>query len=438
MPGTRNPGTRPAMRAPLGAMLLLVVLLPSLIFYAGLSTSLALGTSIAALMLVGVAMLSPAARGRLAITPEALAALVVAAITAHLVVACVFQPIDLARASASLIPLALVILGGCALGRLLAAARDADIGRAVRLCFAVLCVVSALPTLGFSPVAPNVDTVYVKPVFPFTEPSHFALVFVPMLMYCCIASSGRRRLLVLLLGALVAALLQNLTLVAGCLLVAWVCLRRLALPVLAAVLGLVATQLDLSYYAERLDFTGDVQNLSNLVYVQGWQLVRESLERSSGWGLGFQQLGLQGSDTQAANIIFALVGNYANVLDGGFTFAKLASEFGVFGLMLAALYLATAWRAIRDLRSTARGAKRFIAPVVFAQCMLASYLIEMFVRGAGYFTGTGILLIASFWLLSWAHQASPAAVVAPRSTGIRRVRRRIVATAALRSRQAGH
>ena len=431
---TRKLGVRTARNSPLGPVLLLVVLLPSLIFYAGLTTSHALGASAAALAVVGIGITTASARrARVALAPGALAAFVVTAIAVHLIGASVFLPLDVVRATASLVPLALVIFGGCELGRLLAATPDAAISRAVRLCFAVLCVVSALPTLGLSPGMPNVEVAYAKPVFPFTEPSHFALVFVPMLMYCCVVSRGHRRLVLLLLGAAVAGALQNLTLMAGCLLVACVCLRSLALPVMVVALGLFATQMDLSYYTERLDFSGEVQNLSNLVYVQGWQLVGESLKRSNGWGLGFQQLGLRGSDTEAASVIFALVGDYANVLDGGFTFAKLAGEFGAFGLLLAVAYLTTAWRAFRNLRATAGGKTLLNAPVVFAQCVLVSYFIELFVRGAGYFTGTGIFLVAAFWLLAWANRVSPSAAVASGSTANRRGRRRNPNAASFRS-----
>jgi len=159
----------------------------------------------------------------------------------------------------------------------------------------------------------------------------------------------------------------------------------------------LASQLDLSYYLSRLDFSGEAQNLSTVVYIQGWQLIPESLARSGGWGLGFQQLGRHGTDVPASDIIFALVGGYGNVLDGGFTFAKIISEFGVFGLLLIGLYLVIVWRSIRHLRYAAKGIENR-ACNTFAQCVIVSYLIELFIRGAGYFTGTAILLVASLWL----------------------------------------
>ena len=228
-----------------------------------------------------------------------------------------------------------------------------------------------------------------------------ALTFIPLLMYCCTSSTGRNRWAALLLGAMVAGVLQNLTLVVGWLLVFLICVRGFALPALAAVLALVISQLDLSYYLNRLDFSGEVQNLSNAVYLQGWQLIDESLTNSGNWGLGFQQLGVQGSETPATQLIYTLTGgNYSNLLDGGFTFAKLVSEFGWVGGILTALYLFRAWKAISALRSSAHGSNATNSALMFANSVIASYLIELFIRGTGYFTGTAILLTGSLWLIT--------------------------------------
>lgn len=421
-----NIGACPRQRSigstPITPLLLMLVIAPPLIFYAGLSSSLALGTSLVAGVILAVAAFPRRThRVRLIMTPAAFSALTVFVVTAHALVASIFQPVDAVRAITSLVPLVLVIAGGCALAGLLRQAQNVEVDHCVRICFAVLCFVSTLPMLGFSPESPGVDRTYAKPVFPFTEPSHFALIFIPLLMYCAVRATRRFRLPVLLLGAAVALLLQNLTLVAGCVLVACVCIRGLVLPVLFTMTALAATQFDLSYYADRLDFSGDVQNLSNLVYLQGWQQTFEAVEQSKGWGLGFQQLGLLGSDTPAAQVIFALIGDYANLLDGGLTFAKLVGEFGALGLLLLALYLRTTVVAIRSLRATARGGSSDAAADVLARAVLVSYLIELFVRGAGYFTSSGLLLVASVMLLAWRGQARRGEQRRPVASGLQPV-----------------
>jgi hypothetical protein len=45
--------------------------------------------------------------------------------------------------------------------------------------FAVLCTSLLLKFLGLEPLS----NIYEKPLFPFTETSHFVLAFVPMLLY---------------------------------------------------------------------------------------------------------------------------------------------------------------------------------------------------------------------------------------------------------------
>jgi hypothetical protein len=154
----------------------------------------------------------------------------------------------------------------------------------------------------------------------------------------------------------------------------------------------------LNYYVGRINFSEDTRNLSTVIYIQGWQLIGESLANSGGWGLGFQQLGLRGTNVPAADTIFNLVQGYGNVLDGGFTFAKVVSEFGVFGFVAVGIYIVLAWRTFRQLRRAARGVPSGAARM-FAQCIVVSFLIELFVRGTGYFNGTTVYLVTSLWIL---------------------------------------
>jgi len=413
---------RPSLGSGGGSVLLAGVLfLPALVFYFGWATSLALGTTLTASVLVGAAALQ---RGPGLNAPSAprVAAIVLTAVTIHSLLGCLFQPFDVWRALSSLAPLVVLILGGNAWARLLSSASPRTLDRIIARCFALMMMVALLAALDVTVSQPDGQGTYNKPLFPFTEPSHFALLFTPLLLYTCVVASGRRRLFVLLLGTLVALILQNLTLVVGLVVVTSVCLSRRVLPLLL-IAGLAILQMDLSYYSDRLDFSGDIQNLSNLVYVQGWQLMYESLSQSNGWGLGFQQLGVQGSNTSASQIIFTLLGgDYANILDGGFTMSKVISEFGIFGLGLIGVYLVVAWSAWRTLRLASQQPGSLHALDVFAYSVIVGYVVELLVRGTGYFTGTAILLCAALWLrysrrgLRLSHQSTHA-----RSSRARRV-----------------
>jgi hypothetical protein len=166
--------------------------------------------------------------------------------------------------------------------------------------------------------------------------------------------------------------------------------------------GGVGLLVDSSYYLSRVDLLSDNPNLSVLTYLQGWQLMGESLSRSMGWGLGFQQLGLHGSDVPASQLIFAQTGEADNLLDGAFNAAKVISEFGVFGILMCLWFLRLWWRSMRGLRRIAGGAACASAEL-FAKAVVAGYFVELLVRGAGYFTGSGMLLVGAFWIMSAKH-----------------------------------
>jgi hypothetical protein len=285
-------------------------------------------------------------------------------------------------------------------------------------CFLVLCALALLAAAGVAVPSPEN---WRKPVFPFSEPSMFALAFVPLLMYACVTSRGWARLTFLLLGIVCTIFIQNLTLAVGFAFVAAVTLR---LPYLLLFIGLIAlggAALDLSYYAERLDVSGEGENLSNLVYLQGWQMIDEAFDRTRGLGLGFQQLGVDGTEVPAAQILRSIrEGEDMNLLDGGFVFAKLASDFGLLGILLGAVFLTFAFRSFRALRELAARRTTFAPALALAHCTILAYTIELFVRGAGYFTGGSLMLVASFVLLQsrrWRNSKRPSLAARPLPIG---------------------
>lgn len=381
---------------------LLLTFLPSLIFFFDLSSSVSLGTSVAAAILIHGGLRLPG-RQVVGLSPGGWVLVVTGVLVAHAAVAFALTPtFDVVRAGGSLLLAALVVLAGVAFGRLLLTADDRQLHRALILCFNWLCVCAILPKVGLSIADWIRPGRFSKPMFPFTEPSHFALVFMPFLLYRCVTARASHKVLWLAGALAMAVVVQNLTLLVGSLLVGVVSLRLRSL-LLWGVVGLaLASTLDLSYFQSRVDVSDDTaqQNLSLLVYFQGWQLMGEALTSTHGWGLGFQQLGVGTSDVDASETIYQITGEYLNLFDGGFVLSKLVSELGTLGLGLVAFYLARTFRAVRDLRGP-----RALAAVTFANCVLVGYLTELLVRGVGYFTGTFIMLVAAFWLLAAVRRA---------------------------------
>lgn len=385
-----------ALPASLLTFLLLVEqLTPPLPLYFAAASSMALGTACAAALITLVSWVSAALSPGTGlhrtldflVKPAWVTAVVVAAVLLHAVVADQRESIDMTRLAASLVPLALLVAGGMILGAALCASPDAQADSSVRVSFWVLCAVMLFAVLGIQPMR----AAYVKPMFPFGETSHFALAFGPVWIYRCVRAERSRSLWWVLGGFGLALVLQSLSLVVVCFLAAAACRRLLIVTCMALVVVLIGLPLQLQYFSTRLDFTGNVVNLSNLVYLQGWGQMAQSLVDTSGWGLGFQQMGLHPNDSSIATLIRQIAsGVDLNAYDGSFVLAKLVSEFGAFGIALSILYVVGAVRCMSVLRSGPS-----IGAATFARCIVVGYAVDMFVRGTGYFVQSTLLFVAA-------------------------------------------
>lgn len=418
-----EPGSA-VVRLPIASVYFAVIALPPGLFYFGLSSSQTPGFMLVALLLLNRRFagtprhmrLNPAARIKLG----GFAAVVLPVVTLHFIVAATLQPVDVIRAAASLLPLTFLLVAGAALARTLVRVPGPALQQGLVRCFLVMCGLALLGATGLS--VPTLLEEWRRPVFPFSEPSMFALAFIPLLLFVGVSARGLTRAGYLLLGLACTLLIQNLTLAVGFLLVAALTLRIPVLVGLAAIATVGGAQLDLGYYTDRLDFSGEVSNLSNLVYVQGWQMIEEAWHRSGGVGLGFQQLGVHGTDVPAAQVLRLLRdGEDMNLLDGGFVFAKLGSDFGLLGALLALAYLGLAARSLLALRAAARKPGSVAPVLILMHCTILGFSIELFVRGAGYFTGAALLLVAALNVLALRRRRhsvkrSPTAIVVSPTT----------------------
>lgn len=388
-------------------LLLLVLLAPTTLFYLRLATSMSSGVTVASLMIVALGLADSHLRRTLG-PPLKVAALVATLLMTHLVVASAFGPIDLVRGIGSAVMLIVTIVAGHLLATQIMAASPRALQRASSRCLGLLAVIGVLAILGL--LQPG-D--WEKPAFPFTEPSHLALAVAPFLVAAPIGSRPAARAAWLLTFVAIGAVLQNLTMIVACALAAMITLRPLQVLALLALLVPISLSQDLGYYLARLDFSQDTQNLSSLVFLQGWQLMDESLAATHFVGRGFQQLGLVDSDASATQLIYTLIQDSLNLLDGGFTLSKLVSELGAAGIALALVYLRIGWSAaqvVRTAMTSRRAAAAIPAARVFAAAILVSYLVELLVRGVGYFSSSGLLMVASLWI--W-HRTRPATAPGP-------------------------
>ncbi len=375
-------------------MYLALALLPPLAFYLLPVSSQSPGVALALMAALGLLARQPAPWQHWQLLLPLLCAL---GLLLHMIVAAQWQSVDWGRFGGSLLLLIGILLVA---GRVAPMLFDGLSQTALLKLFAFFGVCGLLALLGLVPPATNATS---KPVFPFSEASHFGLALCPLVLSVAVMTRSARARMAYVGSALaLALLLQNFTLVVGLMLVAAICLPwRWLLPVSVLGVAAVATALDtgasaLAYYAERLNFTAESENLTALVVLQGWQIMGEAVDQSSGWGLGFQQLGVQGPITEVSESINLLnQGNYLNLLDGGFLLAKLVAELGVWGIVLALVFSSEVMRCSLQLRRVALQGIRMPAGWVFAHAVLVMYSLEVFVRSPGYLTGSAALLLTA-------------------------------------------
>ena len=244
--------------------------------------------------------------------------------------------------------------------------------------------------------------IYSKPIFPYPEPSHLSLFFGPVVGFLVINSNiAKKRFLYLMIGVAIALLVKNMTLLMTMIVLAVFVYNLYVIPIL--LVGGVGIYFfaDIEYFLSRLDFKNmqSTNNLSTLVYAKGFQLMQEGLKLSRGLGVGFQQLGFVDVRTEIGDyLIKELDGLELNSRDGGFTAAKLITEFGVVGILLIVsylYYLVKQWFHFRKLPSNSLSAQDalFYASTI-------TIFSEIFFRGIGYFTATIFLFFSVLFLRS--------------------------------------
>lgn len=234
------------------------------------------------------------------------------------------------------------------------------------------------------------------PVFPFAEPSHFALAYAPVaicyqLFYCSNKFHSFRAIgISLLLGVLY----PNLILVIiGCLQFLMLP-KRYSFPLVFIIIASVTMYLiktgmqAVDYFYYRIFFDYSNLNLSNLVYLQGWEAAWIALKETWLFGLGFQLNGTQ-STGFFTDLINTVNKSELNRLDGGFLASKLISETGIIGIFFVLFLIIKAVKIIFIKKKYQFG---FYNKLYFS--IMVSLLVELIFRGYGYFSPTFILALA--------------------------------------------
>jgi hypothetical protein len=330
-------------------------------------------------------------------------------VLAHLAICYLFIPIALGRALQTIPVLAVFLLAVPVVMAAIFEREAAAIDRAVLIVIIGYALSGILSVLNIQPPGNYGE----KPTFPFTEPSFLAFTIAPVLIYFCVTRPFFWRWAAVATLAAFAVTVSNLTTVATCLLAILTFARWWQIAIAVAAGYLVWPYVDQDYFLDRLTLTVDTVNLTALVYIQGWQMLGEALEVTSGWGRGLQQLGMGYTNTLASYRINQLMGDDLNLRDGGFLLAKAGGEFGVLGLLAIAALTIFAGFALFRLRAFAQGRADYPRQEILAYSSVVGSMAEIYLRGSTYFTGTVLLLATSVFYLSHARKSRRSGVRLP-------------------------
>jgi hypothetical protein len=225
----------------------------------------------------------------------------------------------------------------------------------------------------------NWNQSYVKAMFPFSEPSHFAIYVAPVLIF--MVRINKLGYLYTIPFLVIAYLVQNSTILIVVFLAIVSKYRLKSLLVLPLIILMIfSSNLDLHYFESRFNFLEDNDNLSVLVYIQGLDIIEYTVMIKKGIGMGFQQLGFNGVTFPTTEKLRFYLDKDMNLTDGGFTLAKLIGEFGILALVIIFYYIKYFIKSFKIIFNPKADPK-----LVFAAILVIAYSIELIVRGLGYF-----------------------------------------------------
>lgn len=231
----------------------------------------------------------------------------------------------------------------------------------------------------------------------FTEPSHFSVVSSPFVIYYIISSKKIHSILFSIVLLLIAIYIQNLTMLFPIAIAFFLLDKKIFLfLVVSTVVGIAAIESGFGdYVAQRYGgVTGkEDQNLSSLVYLQGWEYIYSSIKQFKGFGIGFQQLGEIRINSESQDIL-EYMGYPLNQNDGAFLFSKIFVEFGWFGLVGVILILV---EIVKFTIKLSKFRKEHNSIKIFIGTTYLSFIIPLFIRNSSYFNAAIFIFMVAFF-----------------------------------------
>jgi len=239
----------------------------------------------------------------------------------------------------------------------------------------------------------------------FSEPSHFAIFFLPFFLFKLMNSQKQNfiaSMLIIISVFLIAFFLQSLTLLIGSIIIMLILSKLRSIIFLFGIIVIILQLTNLEYFFSRITMSDNITNLSTLVFLSGWERAFLNMRETFGIGLGFNQLGYIGEEGVYAKTIYNIIGTQLNFNDGGTTAAKILSELGILGLAGLIAYLYFNLKIIFVIRK-----KNMLLnhKDMFFISVFLMYFMELFIRGVGYFSVTTFLfMISIFYIITYSNK----------------------------------
>lgn len=245
---------------------------------------------------------------------------------------------------------------------------------------------------------------FAKSIFPYSEPSHFVLSIGSIFLFWGLVSKTYLRLLLVFIIFIFAISYKSLLLIILSVMMSFVYytnnLKKVSFMLILIFLISIYIYLfdENKYFIDRLDFTGENNNLTVLVYLQGIQEAYNNLLITNGIGIGFQRLG-ETVPLEISELIYKLSGEYKNRTDGGFLASKIVGELGILGIIFIYLFISQFIKSFLFIRKYLKYNLNINSKILFAHSVIICFFIEMFGRGYGYFSPGVFLLFTSILLI---------------------------------------
>lgn len=250
----------------------------------------------------------------------------------------------------------------------------------------------------------------VSTVFPFSEPSYFAIIAGPVYMIAFFLVPNKFKIFILINTVAQATVFPSLTLLCYAAILVFIVLRIRVVKFIVAIIFaaiifaaiLHSNPTYVKYCTGRLTLSSKSGNLTSLAALQGIYAAKNSLIDTKGLGLGFQMLGTEQPNKITKIIAEIMHGRELSRPEGGFIAAKLVAELGMVGAILAGLAFVQMLRSffwVRKYWGTTLQHKANLSgyqfKLVVANLLILSFFVEMFLRGSGYFSMGTIFFISS-------------------------------------------